>query len=107
MSYAAVMKLAKERPISDPTEWNQNGIDWLAVVKGCYEESQSSNGGQFAGAWVQSRVNFSFPGLRFLTKNRLIVKVGDTVRTGTKAYYIMPDMEGVARALNELGYLEK
>jgi hypothetical protein len=48
MSYAALIKLAKEHPKSDPSEWNPNGIDWLVVVKGCYEEAQSSNGGQFA-----------------------------------------------------------
>lgn len=42
-------------------------VDWLKVVKDCYEEARSLEGKDFTGAWVADRVGW-FPGLRLLEK---------------------------------------
>ena len=66
MSYEGVMRLAREHPRSMGTI----GVDWLKVVRGCYEEAkelQSRGYERFAGAWVRNRCGW-FPGLRLLQK---------------------------------------
>jgi len=88
----AVRKLARERP------------DWLPIVEACLEEAKESEG-EFAGAWVLWRANKKgikwFPGLRLLVRYG-ILKHTATVRAGRRAYYVMPDPEGVEKALQEL-----
>jgi hypothetical protein len=98
------MRLAKEHPRSEPSSWYPDGIDWLRVVKGCYEEALTIKGSPFAGAWVEARVGW-FPGLKMLATYGIVKKSGETVRAGTRAYWIMPDIEGVESALRELNYL--
>jgi hypothetical protein len=111
MSYCGVLKLASEHhySVSSKSELYPNGIDWLKVVKGCYEEAEETarlNNGFFPGSRVADRVGL-FPGLRLLVKYGILAKVGETTRHGTRAYYMMPDMAGVRKALLELGYLNK
>ena len=94
--YDAVRILAKERP------------DWLPIVRACLEEAKDTKG-RFAGAWVRSKaekygINW-FPGLRLLVGYG-ILKHEDTTRSGRRAYYTMPDCEGVEKALQELGKTE-
>ena len=101
MSYDGVMRLAREHPF---TKGGMFDVDWLRVVKGCYEEAKRLEGKSFACAWVVNRVGW-FPGLRMLEKYGILKKEGETVRGGRRAYWVMPDMDGVARALRELGYL--
>ena len=97
MSYEAVIKLAREKPSNPP------GVDWLKVVRGCYEEAMSHGGNRFAGTWVYKRQKVGwFPGLRMLEKYGILRKVA-TVSGG--AFYKMPDIDRVGRALHELGYL--
>ncbi len=90
--YNAVMRLARERP------------DWLPVVQACLEEARE-NKGEFAGTWVLERVKKLgikwFPNLRLLV-GYAILKHEDTTRGGRRAYYTMPDREGVEKALQEL-----
>jgi len=44
------------------------------------------------------------PGLRLLARFAVIRKVGESVRGGDRAYYVMPDPDGVDEALRRLGY---
>jgi len=94
------MQLARKHPVGGK-------VDWLEVVKACYDvarEVQELEGKCFAGAMVRERVGW-FPGLKLLEKYGIVRKVGETVRGGSRAYWIMPDMKGVGRALVELRYL--
>ena len=104
MSYQGVMNLAREHPRSTRRSLDYPEVEWLSVVKGCYEEAERLNGGRFAGAWVAQKVGL-FPGLNLLAKYGILAKAGDTVRGGRRAYWVMPDMNGAGRALRELGYL--
>lgn len=84
--------MARERP------------DWLPIVKVCLEEARETKG-EFAGAWVLERANKR--GIRWFPNLRLLVSYGilkheDTTRGGRRAYYTMPDPEGVEKALQEL-----
>lgn len=80
--------------------------DWGAVVRAAYEEALVSNQYTegFPGASVADRVGW-FPGLRQLEQARILEKVGPSTRGGSRAYYHMPDPDGVACALRELGLL--
>lgn len=64
-----------------------------------YEEAGQSP--EFAGAWVVERLGAWVPSLRPLASRGIVVKT-DTARGGRRAYYTMPDREGVGRALAEL-----
>jgi len=92
-AYNAVKRLARE---------HQN---WLPIVQACLEEAKDTKG-EFAGAWVLSKAKEKgitwFPGLRILVRYG-ILKHEDTTRGGRRAYYTMPDCEGVEKALQELG----
>ena len=97
--YEGVMRLAQNQFTFGPIVV----IDWLKVVKGCYEEAKSHGGNRFAGRWVYKRQEVGFfPGLRRLVTYDIVKKVDKTIKL---TFYVMPDIEGVARALRELGYL--
>lgn len=90
--YKGVMRLAHENP------------KWIPVVQATLETSKSTKG-DFAGAWVLNRakekgVNW-FPNLRILVAYGILQKEG-TARAGRRAYYTMPDPDGVQQALTEL-----
>ena len=76
--------------------------DWEQVVKCCYEIAPEYR--QFAGHYVFERVGW-FPSLRTLVKYGILVKQGESTRGKSRAYYTMPDREGVGLALRELGML--
>ncbi len=98
--YTGTKQLAMKQPeFRDP---HGNIGNWLKVVKGCYEEADKTK--EFAGAWIKDIVGW-FPSLRTLAKYGIVVKTR-TRRGGRRAYYIMPDRDGVGRALKELGYLK-
>jgi len=100
MSYEGVMRLAREHPSSRGTI----EVDWLKVVRGCYEEAESHGGNRFAGSWVYKRQETGFfPGLRLLVDYGILRKVAQTSKL---TFYVMPDIKEVARALLELGYLQ-
>ena len=103
MSYQGVMRLAEEHRLSKPSPVTPQ-VDWLRVVKGCHEEALRCGGARFAGAWVRERVGW-FPGLRPLARYGILVPEGEPTRGGARRYWRMPDPDGVARALRELGYL--
>ncbi len=113
--YNAVKRLARERP------------NWLPVVEVCLEEARYAKG-HFAGAWVLKRADdrgitlfpssglwasygISKPARAWFPNLRLLVSYGilkheDTTRGGRRAYYTMPDPDGVERALRELDSLK-
>ena len=101
MSYEGVMRLAREHPFRPTSRFS---VDWLKVIRGCYEEAKSHEGKRFAGTWVVDRVGW-FPGLKILERYGILRKVGRTVRGGRRAYWEMLDIGETARALRELGYL--
>lgn len=90
--YSAVRRLARERP------------DWLPIVEACLEEARETKG-EFAGAWVLETARRKgiewFPNLRLLVGYG-ILKHEDTTRGGRRAYYTMPDPQGIERGLQEL-----
>lgn len=89
--YKAVKRMAQERP------------DLLLVVRLCLEMSKRTDN-DFAGAWVFDRLKtegIKMPNLRSLSSYNIIKKTGGA-RGGTRAYYSMPDIEGVEKALKEL-----
>lgn len=97
MSYQNVIRLAQDYP-SGVSE-----VDWLRVVRGCYEEAKSHGGKRFAGSWVYKRQGVGwFPNLRMIDEKYGILR--KVAQTSTYTFYTMPDMDGVARALKELGY---
>lgn len=111
MSYERVMKLAREHPYRPHGDFTP---DWLMVVRGCYEETKGHEGKIFDGSSVVDRLRFLpgfenrirwFPGLSLLQKYGILKKVGRTIQGGRKANWVMPDINGVARALRELRYL--
>jgi len=93
MSYSGVKRLSKERP------------DWIPIVKECLECAQEYK--EFAGSWVltgleeKRKEKVWKPGLRTLVAYGILKKIR-TTRGGRRAYYIMPDPEGVKKALQEL-----
>jgi len=95
IAYNAVKRLAREKP------------SWLPIVKACLQEAKESKG-EFAGAWVLETLNKSggkgwFPNLRPLVAYG-ILKHEQTTRGGRRAYYTMPDIQGVEKALKELNF---
>lgn len=96
MSYSGVKRLAKEHP------------KWIPIVEECLECAKKYV--EFAGSWVLNGVKKKkgikwFPGLRTLAAYG-ILKRTDVTRGGRRAYYIMPDIEGTKKALQELGLLK-
>jgi len=90
----AVRRLAVEHP------------EWMPVLEAAVAVAERSepNGGEFAGAWVLDEVRAHggpgwFPNLRILASHGLLEKSGASTRGGRRAYYRMPDREGVARAV--------
>jgi len=90
----AVRRLAVEHP------------DWIPVLEAAVAvaERSEAHGGEFAGAWVLDEVRAKggpswFPNLRILVSHGLLEKSGASTRGGRRAYYRMPDREGVARAI--------
>lgn len=90
----AIRRLAVENP------------DWMLVLDAALAvaERSQAHGGEFAGAWVLAEVQARggpgwFPNLRILVSYGLLEKSGASTRGGRRAYYRMPDREGVAQAL--------
>jgi hypothetical protein len=94
----AVLRLAYEYP------------DWVPVLRAACAQARKSEpyGGQFAGRWVLQELAHETgrpqwqPGLRRLVSYGLLEKVGESTRGGRRAYYRMPDRQGVETALAAL-----
>lgn len=97
LGYLAVIRLAHEHP------------EWLPVVKICLGKAKTIRG-DFAGSWILNEFRRQgltwqgrawFPNLRTLASCGILQKTHIS-RAGRRAYYLMPDIEGVEKALNEL-----
>jgi hypothetical protein len=81
------------------------GKDWLVIMRACVTLAERTRG-EFAGAWVLTEANKLgvkwFANLRPLATSGVLQKTGGS-RGGRRAYYVMPDIEGVKRALREAG----
>ena len=90
----AIQRLGREHP------------EWLPVLEAAIAVAASvePNGGEFAGAWVVDELGRRgsprwIPNLRILVSYGLLEKSGPSTRGGRRAYYRMPDREGVEKAL--------
>jgi hypothetical protein len=97
-AYRGVMRLAAEKS------------DWIPVVVAALQRARANEqfGGEFAGSWVLQDLKAAgklswLPNLRFLVSYGIAEKSGESTRGGQRAYYRLPDQEGVERALKELG----
>jgi hypothetical protein len=85
---------------------------WGPILRECIivaSQRKSEKGGtmKFAGAWVMQglRAGGITPPNNLRTLSSIgIVKLTETTRAGNRAYYTIPDLKGVARALKDLGY---
>jgi hypothetical protein len=90
--YGATKRLLEEEP-----RWFQVVLETLEAAK---------KYGEFAGSWVLRNIREKGeiyplgPGLRKLSAFG-ILKRTETTRSGRRAYYVMPDPNGVERALKE------
>jgi hypothetical protein len=96
-SEVAVRRLAREHP------------DWLPVLAAALAVAADAeaHGGEFAGAAVVAELGRRgtarwIPNLRILVSHGLLEKSGPSTRGGRRAYYRIPDREGVERALESL-----
>lgn len=84
--------------------------DWIPVLRAACVQARKTEpyGGRFAGSWVLQELagetgNAEWrPGLRLLVAYGLLEKDGESTRGGRRAYYRMPDLEGIEQALKEL-----
>lgn len=88
LGYEGTRQLAVEHP------------DWIPAVAGSLICSESS--GRFAGSWVFLKGATRPQNLRPLVRYG-ILRREDVTRSGHRAYYTMPDAQGVRRALLEMG----
>lgn len=94
-TFDAVMQLATDRP------------DWIPVLRAACATAKQAEPytGLFAGKYVldelrkQTGVAEWRPNLRLIASYGLLEKVGESTRGGNRAYYRMPDREGVEQAL--------
>lgn len=79
--------------------------NWAPIVRACVTEAERCHG-EFAGAWVLQEARKQgidwFPNLKPLVSYGVLTRTGGS-RGGRRAYYVMPDPEGVKTALQELG----
>jgi len=93
--YEATIRLLRDNP------------DWYPIVLAALEEARFVSSGIFAGKWVLDKAKRYgvtwVPGLRKLVSYGVLVKDGESTRGGRRAYYSMPNQEGVEKALAEIG----
>ncbi len=91
--YEAVIELLRDHP------------EWHPVVIASLEEAQAIKGSRIAGAWILQRAKERgvqwVPNFRKLVSYGILQKDGESTRGGRRAYYSMPDIKGVERALKE------
>jgi hypothetical protein len=101
MSYQGVMRLARDREVVVDYGWKK--VDWLQIVRLCYQEAMKAGGHSFPGSTIAFRAGW-FPGLNKLRRYGIVVR-DDRLSNRRETWWQMPDPAGVAKALGELGYL--
>lgn len=87
-------------PSDDHVEGRGRG-DWLEILDACLDAHDKIDNEDFAGAWVNNRTDYWFPGLSTLKGYGLLEKT-DTTRAGQRAYWKLKDPDGVREVLKEL-----
>ena len=91
--YNAVRRFLREHPEKH----------WAEILRACLIEAERCHG-EFAGAWVLQEAKKQgidwFPNLKPLVSYGVLTRTGGS-RGGRRAYYVMPDPEGVKSALQE------
>lgn len=98
----SVIRLGQEQP------------KWIPILQGAVAQARKAErfGGEFAGTWVLDELEAQtgerpwVPGLRVLSSYGLIEKSGPSTRGGRRAYYRMPDPDGVEEGLRRWKELE-
>ena len=96
--YGATKKLLEEKP------------EWFPIISEALEATKKYE--EFAGSWVLREIREKGkyyplgPGLKTLTASGILERT-QTSRSGRRAYYVMPDPEGVGRALGEVKKIKK
>lgn len=84
--------------------------NWMPIVMAAFEEVSEVKSLRFAGAWVLERAKKHgvhwVPNLKKLVAYGILQKEGDSSRGGRRAYYSMPDKEGVQKAIAQIGAKE-
>lgn len=79
---------------------------WRNIVIASVEAAKAVTTGRFAGKWVLDRAKQHgvqwMPNLRKLTAYGILEKEGESTQGGRRAYYTMPDVQGVERALRDV-----
>ena len=101
MSYEAVLELSHDPKVLSNYAWKN--VNWLEVLKICYEVAMEQNGKSFGIKMVTKKVGW-LPGLGRL-RHYGILKRDDWLSNKRETWWTIPDIDGVARALCELGYL--
>lgn len=101
MSYEGVMRLARDPDVVADYGWRK--VDWLQVTKACYDEAISLKGESFSGSTIAGKVGW-FPGLSKLRRYKIVTR-NDELSDKRETWWVMPDLDGTAKALRELGYL--
>lgn len=103
MGYQAIMRLTRDPKLMINRPWHSKKLDWLEVVRACYEEANRLEGRSSTGSTAFDKVGW-FPGLRKLERYG-ILRHDPELTNERETWWIMPDIDGVRRALRELGYL--
>ncbi|MFA6393097.1 MAG: S24 family peptidase [Candidatus Paceibacterota bacterium] len=81
--------------------------EWVDVLRACISVLKKAGGSKIAGSWVYEELrdkksNFLPNNLRLLVRIGLLQKIGDSTRGGHRAYYTMPDIIILEKALDSL-----
>jgi repressor LexA len=81
--------------------------EWIEVLRACLSVAKRTGGLKIAGSWVymelqDRQVEFLPNNLRLLVRVGLLQKVGDSTRGGHRAYYLLPDIAILEKALDAL-----
>lgn len=79
--------------------------EWKPVIESALEMAKTVHNGGFAGTWILDRAKKRgipwVPNFKKLTAYGILIKDGESSRGGNRAYYKMPDVPGVEKALGE------
>ncbi len=81
--------------------------EWVEVLRACISVAKRIGGSKVAGSWVYGELkdkqsSFLPNNLRLLVRTGLLQKMGDSTRSGHRAYYLLPDITVIENALDAL-----
>jgi len=81
--------------------------EWISILRACVTVAKRSNSSCIAGSWVHAELRdqgsaYLPNNLRLLVRVGILQKSGDSVQGGHRAYYLLPDIAEIEKALEEL-----